>query len=423
MPEDRAVVILPHIRRLVRRKATPALAKISQRTHPADLARVLERLDPVERRPLFDAIPDPEIKAEVMSFVDVPVAVDMLTTLDLDAAVELLREMDRDDGVDLIAELPEDLAAQIIEAMRPSEQEEVEQLLAYPADTAGGIMSPSLVALERGMTAEEAIARIRQLPDAETVYYVYVVNEHGTLVGVASLRQLVVTPPDAKLEDIMNPDVLSVHPEMDQEEVARVASRYGLLAVPVVNATNVLLGVVTIDDVIHVLHEEADEDILKMAGVGEEYEAGSSVVGSWRVRVPWLLATGLGGVAASFLIGFYEGRIAALAAIAAFMPVVLGMSGNVGTQSLTITVRGLATGRIEAETLWNTVGRELLVGTLLGLAYGLLLWEAWAGRGRGSTARQATLLSTWPSPSACPCSAAWPWRPLWGRCCLSSSPG
>jgi magnesium transporter len=204
-------------------------------------------------------------------------------------------------------------------------------------------------------------------------FYLYVVDEYGKLVGVSSLRQLVVVPPDTPLKKFMTPNVLSVQTDMDQEEVARIVARYDILAVPVVDHGNKLVGIVTVDDVIDIIRKEATEDFLKMAGAGEEFIETKSVLKSSRIRLPWLFASCIGGIFASFVIRYFHKSLDTEASLAAFIPVIMGMGGNIGIQSSTIVVRGLATGLLNIRDLWAVVLKELAIGLILGVIYGFLV--------------------------------------------------
>jgi magnesium transporter len=235
-------------------------------------------------------------------------------------------------------------------------------------------MIPDFIALREDMTAGEAIQSLQtEHQKVEMPFYLYVVNEYGNLVGVSSLRQLVVVPPETQLKDLMATDVFAVKTDTDQEEVARIVARYDILAVPVVDDTNKLVGIVTVDDVIDIIKQEATEDMLKMAGVGEESVETKSILKSTRIRLPWLFASCIGGVIAFFVIGHFETSLKKLAYLAAFIPVIMGMGGNIGTQSSTIVVRGLATGRLNIRELWPVVSKELAIGVILGLVYGLII--------------------------------------------------
>jgi len=252
--------------------------------------------------------------------------------------------------------------------------EQVEGLLRYEDDTAGGIMVPDFIALGEDTSAKQAIESLQtEHSDVEMPFYLYVVDEYGHLTGVSSLRQLVVVPPETPLKQFMTTDVISVRTEMDQEEVAKIVARYDILAVPVVDEANKLVGIVTVDDVIDIFREEATEDILKMAGAGEEFVETKSILKSTRIRLPWLFASCIGGIVAFFVINRYVDSLAKVAYLAAFIPVIMGMGGNIGTQSSTIVVRGLATGRIHIRDIWQVISKELAVGFILGIVYGLLI--------------------------------------------------
>ena len=193
------------------------------------------------------------------------------------------------------------------------------------------------------------------------------------MIGVSSLRQLVVVPPNTPLKDFMTTDVFSVKTDMDQEEVAKIVARYDILAVPVVDDTNQLVGIVTVDDVIDIIREEATEDILKMAGAGEDFVETKSIFKNIKMRMPWLFASCIGGIIASFIIGYFQESLSKLAYLAAFIPVIMGMGGNIGVQSATIAVRGLATGRLNIRDIWSVVSKQLMVGLILGLIYGFVV--------------------------------------------------
>jgi magnesium transporter len=236
-------------------------------------------------------------------------------------------------------------------------------------------MVPDFIALRGNTTAGEAIKSLqKEHLDVEMPFYLYVVDSNGKLIGVSSLRQLVVVPPETPLKDFMTRDVFAVKTDMDQEEVAKIVARYDILAVPVVDDTNQLVGIVTVDDIIDIIREEATEDILKMAGVGgEEFVETQSVFRSTRIRLPWLSASCIGGIVAFLIIGHYEGSLSKVAYLAAFIPVIMGMGGNIGTQTSTIVVRGLATGRLNIRDAWSVVFKEFAVGFILGTIYGLLV--------------------------------------------------
>jgi magnesium transporter len=362
------------IKRLIRRNARSHLRKIVKRTHAADLSVVFRSLSVENQRLLFNMIEDIEQKGILFRELDNDTFLELIEELDIDNVVKILENMPTDDVADIVGQLPEELSKGILAKMAKEGSEEVAGLLRYGDDTAGGIMVPDFIALREDTSAREAIESLQtEHSDVEMPFYLYVVDEYGHLVGVSSLRQLVVVPPETPLKSFMTTDVFSVQTDMDQEEVARIVARYDILAVPVVDEANKLVGIVTVDDVIDIIRQEATEDILKMAGAGEEFVETKSVLKSTRIRLPWLFASCIGGLIAFLVIGQFEGSLTKVAYLAAFIPVIMGMGGNIGTQSSTIVVRGLATGRINIRDMWRVVGKELAVGMILGVVYGLLI--------------------------------------------------
>jgi magnesium transporter len=368
-------ILVESVKRLLRRDATTRLRKIVKKTHAADLSLVFHSLSIPNQRRLFNLIDEIEIKGEIFSNVDEDTFLNLIEGMKLDEMVEILDLMPKDDVADLLGHLPVEKSDAILELMKKESSEEVEGLLHYGDDTAGGIMVPDFIALREDTTAREAIESLQEEHlDVEMPFYLYVVDSNGKLIGVSSLRQLVVVPPTTPLKDFMTTDVFAVKTDMDQEEVAKIVARYDILAVPVVNDTNQLVGIVTVDDVIDIIREEATEDILKMAGVGgDEFVETQSVIRSTRIRLPWLSASFIGGIVAFFIIGHFEGSLKKVAYLAAFIPVIMGMGGNIGTQTSTIVVRGLATGRLNIRDTWQVVFKELMVGFILGAVYGVMI--------------------------------------------------
>ena len=367
-------ILIESIKRLLRRDALSHLKKIVNKTHAADLSEVFRSLSLSEQRRLFNLIADIEQKGILFSELEEDIFLDLVEDINDENIVEIFETMPTDDVADLLGRLPQDRADAILEKMNAEGSDEVEDLLSYDIDTAGGIMVPDFIALAQETTARQAIESLqKEYIDVEMPFYLYVVDEYGKLVGVISLRQLVVVPPDTPLKNFMTTDVFSVRTDMDQEEVAKIVARYDILAVPVLDETNRLVGIVTVDDVIDIFRREATEDILKMAGAGEEFVETKSVLKSTRIRLPWLFASCIGGLIAFFIINQFEESLNRFIYLAAFIPVIMGMGGNIGTQSSTIVVRGLATGRISIREIWSVVMKELTVGFILGMVYGILI--------------------------------------------------
>ena len=374
METDRNKILIESIKRLLRRGSTTHLRKLVNKTHGADLSVLFRSLSFSNQHKLFGMIEDVEQKATLFSEFDEVDFINFIENMELDEVVEILEHMPADDVADLIGRMPEEKSGKILEKMKKEGSDEVEDLLRYEDDTAGGIMVPDFIALKEDTTAKRAIESLqKEYMDVEMPFYLYAVDEYSKLVGVSSLRELVVVPPETPLKDFMTTDVFAVRTDMDQEEVAKIVARYDILAVPVVDDTNRLVGIVTVDDVIDIFRKEATEDILKMAGVGEEFVETQSIVKSTKIRLPWLLASCMGGVVAFFIINHFEQSLNKFIYLAAFIPVIMGMGGNVGTQSSTIVVRGLATGRLHVRDIWSVVFKEFSVGLILGLVYGALI--------------------------------------------------
>ena len=366
-------VLLESLRKLLRRNAHQRVQHILSKTRSEDIAQVMRYLDEHQRQQLFDLLPDDDVRADTLAELDSHIFVQIVEERPVDQMATVIALMSVDDQANLLSELPDELRGQIIEGMTPDDAQELEEILHYERDTAGGIMSTDFFALPEDTSCANAIKALQAAEDVEMAFYIYVVSRDMNLCGVVSLRELVINPPERLLSEIQISEVISVRLNYDQEEVAQLAARYNLLALPVVDEHNKLVGIITIDDVIDVIREEATEDILKMAGADESAFEDTSVVSNFTTRAPWLFATWLGGLAASVLIGAFEHHLTKNVALAAFIPIVLGMGGNVGTQTATIMVRGLATGRVEYGLGVQYLFRELGVGALLGLFYGLLL--------------------------------------------------
>ncbi|SLM32663.1 MgtE2 [Desulfamplus magnetovallimortis] len=374
MQKDKNVILADSIKRLLRRGATKSLQKIIKKTHAADLSLVFRELSKNNRLKMFNLMTDPEQKGVLLSELEESIFLELIAQLDLKVIVEIFENMAADDVVELLGYLEEELADAILEKMKNEDSLEVEHLMSYGEDTAGSIMVPDFIAIKENMGASDVISALQNdYADVEMPFYIYVVDEYGKLVGVCSLRQLVVVHPQKPLKEFMATDIVSVNTYTDREDVAEIVARYDYLAVPVVDDDNRLVGIVTVDDVIDIISEEATVDILKMAGVGEDYIETQTIFRGTRIRLPWLFTSFLGGLAAFFIIGGFEASLEKYAYLAAFIPVIMGMGGNIGTQSSTIVVRGIATGRINTRDLWSVVSKELAIGIILGLVYGLFI--------------------------------------------------
>ena len=368
-------VLLDTLRRLHRRNATGNIKKLITKTHPADLAWVFRSLSASEQDAVFQIIAQTEIVAGFLSELDISIMVDMVDGLEPGYMANIVTLMASDDAADMLEALPEEIARDIRTHMEVEDRQEVEELLKYDPQTAGGIMSPDFMYLDEDLTVEEAINKVqKRSEEKEMVFYLYITHGDGQLAGVLSLRELLVHPMHRQLKNIMNNNVISVTTDTDQEEVAHVVSQYNMLAVPVVDATFKLVGIVTVDDIIDVLREEATEDFLQMAGAGKEQEILLKPLHEKIIlRAPWLFASWVGGVGAMFIINSFESELHQVLALASFIPVIAGMGGNIATQSSIIIVRGLATGRVNMNQFVRVVSKECAVGVVLGFLFGFLL--------------------------------------------------
>jgi len=352
-------------------------SELKSGTHPGDLLDLIEDLEIEEKVELIQRLAAEDAALIFEEMEDFEQA-EILRSLGKERAKFILQSLASDDAADLIGELSTEDAQKMMELI---DQEELpvnfEDLLKYPEDTAGGIMTTEFISLPADIPVEEAIARLREIaPEAETIYYVYVVDENNRLIGVISLRDLIASSDGTIIKNVMRHNVISVNAELDQEEVARVVSKYDLLAVPVIDDQSRLLGIITVDDVIDVMEQEATEDIYRLAGASEiegmdlTKAPVSKVV---RLRMPWLFISMAGGIMSGSVIGVFESTLEAIVMLAVFIPVLMDMGGNVGTQSSTIFVRGLATGEIERAELWPYFFREIRIGAVMGVLCGILI--------------------------------------------------
>lgn len=370
--DQKLQILLDTVKKLIRRGAFPNLSKVVDKSHPADIAHLFRYLDLKDQRILFNLIEDIETAAYVLSEIDHSAGAQLLEQIEKERITEVLQEMPYDDAVDIIRNMPEELAEEILSSMQDEYSDEIEQLLAYDEDTAGGIMATEIFSLSEGLTVRQAIESLQQAEDVEMVFYLYVTDDHGHLVGVLSLRQLLTVPPNTQLKDIMIREVISVRTDMDQEEVAQLVAKYNILAIPVVDDGNKLMGIITVDDVIDVMRQEATEDIYKMAGASEEELLyGNKSLKIAQLRLPWLITNLFGGVITGYLMWLFRATLEQIIALISFIPVITGMGGNVGGQSATIVVRGFATGRFDSSTMRQVFFKEVRVGIIMGAICGL----------------------------------------------------
>jgi magnesium transporter len=365
-------VVLTALQKMVRRGGKSHIRKIVSKLHPADVAKLLRHFDPDEQWLIFGVIDDPEFAAEILSEADVDTSEQLIRRAPPHFILPALRSVSPDDLTDLLDQLPDDLRESILHSLK-EDLDDVRTLMQYGKDTAGGIMTTDFVALNEHVSVEEAIKEVRAAGDKVMVSYVYVTDDNGRLCGVVSLRQLILAEPAQPLQEIMTKDVWKVHVETDQEEVARLVGHYNILAIPVVDEQNILVGVVTVDDIIDVIHEEASEDLAYLSGSSKPLHTliDASPVEISRARLPWLVTALFGGLLSGSIIKYFTGTLAELISLSVFIPVIMAMGGHHGIQTSTVFIRGLATGEIR-----NIVGplwKEFRVGCIMGAVCGICL--------------------------------------------------
>lgn len=360
--------------RLLRRHAHTNLSKLILKTHPADLSVVFRYFMDEEQIQVFSIMEENEHTAEFLVELDDTLLANLLENESPERIAHVIQQASANDQSYILGTLEDEQAQSVIELLKAEEQEEIEELMGYPEDSAGAMMTTDVFTLYQDTSCKDALKSLQDQTEAEMVFYLYITDDDDRLVGVASLRALATTQSDTLLKDIMVKRVHSVRPETDQEDVAQIVAQYNYLAVPVLDADDHLIGIVTVDDVVDVIREEATEDFLQMAGAGKDREI--LLKSSWenaRARLPWLFASWIGGIVAATIIGAFEHMLQSIIALAAFIPVIIGMGGNIGTQSSTIIVRGMATGRIEIGSEMKVLFKEIRVGLILGGIYGLML--------------------------------------------------
>lgn len=364
------------------------LVELTEELHPADLADLAAALEPELAQKLLTVLPV-DVGARLLENLDEEKRAALfanLATKELDKAAALTDEMAHDDRADLYATLGEDLRTELLDALGEEESRDIRQLLSYPEDSAGAIMTTDFVALPAHVSTQEAINLIRQnASDKETIYQAYAVDQNGTLLGVVSLRDLVVSPADRTIAQIMNPNIVSAPVDIDQEEVARLIAKYDLLALPVVDRHHRIAGIITIDDAIDVVQEEATEDVQRMGAV-EPLEQPYLSTPFWhliRKRAPWLVVLFVAGLATrNVLEHFSQSEVPNLTQLLWFVPLIVASGGNSGSQSATLVIRALSLGRLESKDVGRVLLRELTVGLSLGCILGVVglasaaVWES-----------------------------------------------
>jgi magnesium transporter len=386
-PEDRPIgaLLAPDILALL--EESPGDIPVeTEEIHPADLADVAELLEREQLQQLLTAL-GPARAADVLEYLDEDLRTEFLEAITPRQAAELVTQMTPDDRADTLEEIDEEHVEEILSEIPAEARQETEKLLAYEPDTAGGLMTTEVVSVSADMTVESALENVRAFARAgrkEAMYAIYATDEQGRVVGVMSLRELLAAPAGAKISDAAWTEVVSVSPRADREEVARVISKYGFVAVPVVSESGHLMGVITVDDVIEAIQEEQTEDVQKLGGM-EALDEPYSTISFWRMikkRAGWLSALFLGEMLTATALASYQRYIDERTVLSLFLPLIISSGGNSGSQGTSLLIRALALREVTAKDWWRVARKELMTGLMLGLILAVIgfsrieLWQA-----------------------------------------------
>ncbi|MEM9176865.1 MAG: magnesium transporter [Myxococcota bacterium] len=383
------VVTTRILRRLLKTGAHFRAEKLLERIHPADLGPLLADLTPDEIRIVIDLLFKQRRAATMLIELPHDLLPEILDAISDQRLAEVLDRLELDDMLELVEAIPEDRRSNVLKQLPVARREELRHAELYPPRSAGRAMTTHFSALDEKMTAQEAIDALRAagLEASEAILYLYVVDELQRLTGVVPIRRLVTAQPDTPVRDLAIREMLSTGPDADQEEVAQLVARYDLLAIPVTDVDGTMLGVITVDDVIDVITEEATQDIYNLAGLSEEDRVFTSARVSIRKRLPWMMVNLVTAFAAGGIVGLFEGTLEQMVGLAIFLPVVAGIGGNGGIQTLTVITRAIALGEIEFSSGLRAVGKEmavgLVIGSVAGAVSGAVAWglhgNAWMG--------------------------------------------
>ncbi|SDC26395.1 MULTISPECIES: magnesium transporter [unclassified Candidatus Frackibacter] len=343
-----------------------------EKAHPIDLAELLADLNDEEIIKVYNLGENKKL-SDIIEQADEELQIRFLKMLELNDIINILSYMSADNVTDIIGNLPFDRRKKLLQMMKAGEADSIRKLLNYDPESAGGLMTTEYIALKETISIDRALTKIKDIsPKTEVIETIYVLDDKNHLVGSTSLRSILVASEDQQLKEITDYNVISVHPEVDQEEVAFLVAKYDLISIPVINQQDRLLGIITVDDIIDVIKAENTEDMFRLAGVNEEEKIDSSLIDSIRKRLPWLFVNLVTAFLAAFTVSLFEDVITQVVALAAAMPIVAGMGGNAGTQTLAIAIRGIALGKLNIKEDWKIVFKEIMVGLINGAVIGII---------------------------------------------------
>jgi len=343
-----------------------------ERNHPIDIAEALSELEEEKVNSFTDLLSNRDL-ADILEQSDEELQVDILKPKEVDEIIDIFSHMATDEITDILGNLTIKRRKELLQRMKQGEAKIIKDFLGYDIESAGGIMTTEYILLNKRLNTKQALDKIKEIgPDTEVIDTIFIMDNNKILVGAVDLRDILNSPDQMLLEEIMDDNIITVSPDIDQELVAHQVAKYNLTALPVVNKNNILLGIITVDDVIDVIEAENTEDMFRMVGVHEEESINSPLLKSIRRRLPWLCINLGTAFLAAFTVGLFEDVIAQVVALAAAMPIVAGMGGNAGTQTLSVVIRGIALGEVDSNHSWKLVLEEGFLGLINGAATGLL---------------------------------------------------
>ncbi|MEA1927572.1 MAG: magnesium transporter [Candidatus Auribacterota bacterium] len=357
---------------LTNQRETELLITALSGLHPEDVAEWLSDCDPPARLEILRNLPL-KIAGEILDTLPSPVRAELVRELSPALLSGILEKMHPEEAAEVISEMKPQKAPEVLRELSQEESSEIRQFLAYPEDSAGRIMDTDLISINADMSVEEAVALIKKSTIEETLFSVYATDPAGKLLGIVPLRDLLTSPRKIPLREIMKEAIATVIPDTDQEEAAQLVKKYDLSVIPVINDDGILVGRITADDIIDIIDEETSEDIFRMAGTDEEELRTTSPFKIARIRLPWLLICIGGSFLSALVISSFEFTLARVISLVAFIPMITATGGNVGLQSSSIVIRGLALGVLKSSNLWKEVVKQIKVALWLGLACGAIL--------------------------------------------------
>ncbi len=367
--------LLHNISSLIEDEANQAIKTIFANLHPADIAEIINHLPFDDAQYVFGLL-DTDTAVEVVTELDEELREKVLNELDKEKITDIVDELDTDDATDIVSDLPEEVAEHVLDNIDPEDSEDVKELMKYPEESAGGLMNSDFVSVDINATVNDAIeaVRIGSVEDKiEDIYTIYVLADDDTLLGFVNLKELIINPPDTPIKNIMEEDLIYVTADMDQEEVANIMDKYDLISIPVVDENKVMLGRITIDDVVDVIQEEAAEDLQKVAGLTEDEEYSYSTIRISRNRLPWLFVSLGGELISAGVLSSFQASIEQIIIASFFIPIVMALGGSAGSQAAIVTVQGMSGANIWWHDVFKRLLKEFRVATLNGFVASIVL--------------------------------------------------